>query len=134
MAKSLNQRASRKQERRAAASIFGKTTPASGALASASYKGDVRKQFEDRIECKTTVHGSYSLKLAEWQKIQAEAGAFGEAPAMQIEFRSPGGFNTKLAILPWSTYVYLRQSEHEVGACQTHKRRTPGCAECEGDE
>jgi hypothetical protein len=111
MAKSFNQRASQRQERRAAASIFGKVTPASGAVGGASFKGDVRKQFESRIECKTTSHASYSLKLTEWQKIQSEAAVMGEAPAMQIEFQAPGGFNTKLAVIPWSTYLELRSRD-----------------------
>lgn len=108
MARSPEQRASRLQERRAAKSLGGHTTSASGATDSPSQKGDVRKQGQLRLECKTTSQRSYSLKRADWQKIVSQAGMFGEMPVMQIEFQGEGGFNTKLAVIDWNWFEQLQ--------------------------
>lgn len=80
--RSESQKRSRKQEKRVAKKFGGSTTPASGA---ASVKGDIRNAFVSRTECKSTKAKSYSLKLAELQKIASEA-EHGEDPIFHIEF------------------------------------------------
>lgn len=131
MARSFGQRASQRQERRAAASLGGRVTPASGATGSPSAKGDVRVRGEIRAECKTTSAASYSLKLAEWRKIQSEAGAFGEAPVMQIEFQGQAGRNKKLAVIDWEHFIELKEGFHATNACAHHSRRDNHCTACQ---
>jgi hypothetical protein len=106
MARTIHQRRSQAQERRTAKDLGGRVQKGSGATGFA--KSDVRVPLDVRAECKTTVFGSYSLKLREWQKICLEAREGGESPVMQIEFQGPAGFNTKLAVLGWSDYLQLR--------------------------
>lgn len=111
MARSFGQRASRRQEKRAAVSIGGRTTTASGSTDSPSQKGDVRRQFDVRVECKTTEKRSFGLKLSDWQKIKAQAAVAGEEPIMQVEFQGGFGQNTKLAVIDWSYLLELRSRE-----------------------
>lgn len=84
-------------------------TSASGSTDSPSQKGDVRKQGQLRLECKTTTKGSYSLTRADWQKIVSQAGMFGEMPVMQIQFEGQGGFNAKLAVIDWAWFEQLKE-------------------------
>lgn len=111
MARSQGQRASKKQEERVARDVGGRPTNGSGNTDFASQKGDVRKQFDLRIEAKTTSARSYTLSLDTWQKIQGEAAVAGEMPAMQVEFQGPMGMNRKLAVIDWHWFLQLLENE-----------------------
>lgn len=80
--KTDSQKRSQRQEKRSAKRIGGDVQPASGA---GSSKGDVRKAFDTRMECKLTRARSFSLKLSELEKIEQEAGS--EKPVFEIEFQ-----------------------------------------------
>lgn len=81
-----------------------------GSGAPAFYKGDVRKEGELRLECKTTSKRSYALKLDELNKIRTEAITGGEETwAMQIEFQSPTG-GRRVAVIDWYEFMRLRES------------------------
>ena len=102
----LNKRSSVLQERRAAADLGGKVQPGSGAPE--FYKGDVIKQGELVVECKTTGSRSYVLKLSTIEKIKSESIMAGGAGwAMQVEFQTASG-NKKFAIIDWAEYTDLR--------------------------
>jgi hypothetical protein len=109
MARTIHQRRSQNQERRTAKDLGGRVQKGSGATGFA--KGDVRAALDVRAECKTTSAKSYSLKLAEWRKIQEEAHQGGESPVMQIEFQGAAGMHTKLAVLGWYDYLSLRNMQ-----------------------
>ena len=116
MSKSYIQRISQKQERRVADEVGGRTQPASGAMAHA--KSDVRKAGELRVECKFTSAKSYSLKLAELDKIAAEALAGGlEVPVLQVQFQKPGGLNRKFAVIDWHEYLDLKNQILHLQEC-----------------
>ena len=108
--RSFGQRKSRLQERRAAADLGGSVQPGSGAMEFA--KGDVRVAGEIRAECKTTSKKTYILKLAELQKIQQEAlmGRLEES-VLQVEFQGQVGQNHRYAVIPWASYLQLRESK-----------------------
>ena len=100
------------QERRAAEDIGGRVQPGSGAPA--FYKGDARAAGDLRVECKTTGAKSYSLKLAEIQKIKGEALMGGaEGWAMQIEFQT-GTSSKKFAVIDWQEYLDLRAAGRQL--------------------
>lgn len=110
-----NQKRSRLQEKRLAADIDGRVQKGSGAGPSLSQKGDARKVGEIRAEAKTTKAKSYSLKLADWRKVQAQAIQGGlEEPVMQIQFEGQTGMHTKLAVIDWHRYIDLRSTEAAV--------------------
>lgn len=76
-----NKRRSQISEKRLAAVIGGRPTPASGAL---RMKGDVSGDFflgEDKF----TDAKSYSLKKATWDKIRREAFSVSKHPMMRID-------------------------------------------------
>lgn len=101
-----NKRKSVLQERRTASDVGGRVQPGSGAPG--FYKGDVRKQGDVRIECKTTGSHSFILKLPTIEKIKSEALLGGEGDwAMQVEFQTVSG-NKKFAIIDWATYLDMR--------------------------
>lgn len=106
---SSSKRKSLLQERRVAEEIDGKVQPGSGAPK--FYKGDVRKEGDLRVECKTTASKSYSLKLAELDKIRSEAVVGGEESwALQVEFKPDGAVAGKrFAVIDWYEYVQLRE-------------------------
>jgi hypothetical protein len=79
-----NQKRSRSQEKRAAKRYDAKVQPASGAKKTA--KGDIRAPGKIRGECKFTRSASFSLKLAELQKLRKEAKG-GEVALFEIEFQ-----------------------------------------------
>ena len=109
------QKRSRLQEKRLASDIDGRVQKGSGAGPSLSQKGDARKVGDVRAEAKTTRAKSYSLKLADWRKIQAQALQGGlEEPVMQIQFEGQTGVNTKLAVIDWHRYVDLRNAEQSL--------------------
>jgi hypothetical protein len=128
MSKSIHQRRSQLQERRAAESLGGRVQKGSGSSDFA--KGDVRAP-DLRVECKTTSFTSYSLKLSEWKKIMKEAitGNLDRA-AMQIEFQGQFGQNTKLAVIAWQDFLDLIQNYHSPGACENHRMPDAGCMMC----
>jgi len=107
MPKNHGQRQSRRQERRAAEDLGGRTTPASGATP--HIKGDVQAPGL-KVECKTTSGLSYSLKRKELEKIQMEALTEGVQDwAMQVEYHLSPGFNRRYAVIDWLTYLDLRE-------------------------
>jgi hypothetical protein len=103
------QKRSRLQEKRLAADIDGRVQKGSGSGPSLSQKGDARSIGEIRAEAKTTRARSYSLKLADWRKVQAQAIQGGlEEPVMQIQFEGQGA-HTRLAVIDWYNYVQYRE-------------------------
>lgn len=77
---------SKKQERKVASEIGGRTTPASGALWGA--KADVRSDVF-LVECKTTQNSYYSLTVKVWEKIKKEAISDGiRIPVMCIDLHN----------------------------------------------
>lgn len=107
MARSQGQRASHRQEERVARDVGGRMTSGSGNTDFPTQKGDVRKQFQLRIEAKTTGYSTYTLKRDDWMKIQQQAAMGGEMPAMQIEFQGQLGHNKKLAVIDWAWFLQL---------------------------
>lgn len=105
MARTNQQRRSRRQERLIAKDIGGKEQPASGASWSA--KGDVRKTGDLRIEAKYTDKDFFSLKLADVLKIRNEALMGGEYWALQIDFAL---HHTKFAVLDFKLYEQMNKS------------------------
>ncbi len=91
---------SKKQEKRVAKELGGKTVVASGALWGA--KGDVRLD-KFLIECKTTEKSEYVLDVRTWQKIATEALRDGmRTPLMQIELESG---KTRLAVISYIDFI-----------------------------
>jgi hypothetical protein len=93
--KSDNQKRSKQQEKRAARRVGGRVQPASGA---GRAKGDVRSTWHARVECKLTRASSFTLKLAELEKIEREA-APPEKPIFEIEFQGVTP-NKRYAVIP----------------------------------
>lgn len=89
-----SQKRSRKQEKRMAKRLGGHVQPASGA---GQAKGDVRADWKARGECKLTRAKSFSLKLADLEKIEREAAST-ETPLLEIEFQG---------VYPHKRYVVL---------------------------
>lgn len=70
------------QEKKTAERIGGTTTKGSGNQAE---KGDVRLRGLVRIECKTTIHKSFSVTTALLDKLDAAVFGAGEIPMFEIE-------------------------------------------------
>lgn len=112
----LNKLKSRKQEKRVAKEINGRTTPASGAIWSA--KADVRNDLF-LIECKTTEKNYYDLTFSVWDKIYREAIKDGmRIPVMCIDLNNG---RTQLVVLriddlgtypcpPFTEKCYMRKT------------------------
>lgn len=83
MLRPTNHKRSRLQERKAATSFGGETTPGSGNQWHS--KGDV-KTPNYLIECKCTSKDSFTLKADVWQKIATEALLDSRYPLMEILF------------------------------------------------
>ncbi len=81
--KTDSQKRSRAQEKRAAKRTGGGVQPGSGA---GRAKGDVRRAWHSRVECKLTRAKSYSLKLTDLEKIEKETVP-PEKPIFEIEFQ-----------------------------------------------
>ncbi len=107
--KSKDQKTSKAQEKRAARRIGGSVQPASGALSGA--KGDVRKPFDTRMECKFTRKKSFALKLEELLKIEREASS-GEKPVFEIEFLS-NPTSHRYVVIPGWVYDQLTGDQNE---------------------
>lgn len=74
-------------EQRVAKRLQGRLTPASGALGA---KGDMTAE-DYRLECKSTVNESMSVKLSWLEKITREAHATGKKPALTVTFTTGDG-------------------------------------------
>lgn len=94
---------SQRQERMAARRHAGSVTPGSGNQW--IFKGDVRTPTE-LVECKTTSHNSYTLKLVDLKTIEVHALSDGRRPIFEIEFQGQGSY----VVLPASDYHELRNS------------------------
>jgi hypothetical protein len=105
--KTDSQKRSRKQEKRAAKRIGGHTTAASGSKAE---KGDVRSVGDTRMECKLTRAKSYTLKLADLEKLEREAGL--EKPVFEIEFQGVYP-HKRYAVIPGWLYDQFRETNEE---------------------
>ena len=105
--KSDDQKRSKKQEKAAAKRLGGRVQPASGA---GRAKGDVRADWNARVECKFTRASSFTLKLSELEKIEREA-APPEKPIFEIEFQGVNP-NKRYAVIPgWLLDHFLSLEE-----------------------
>jgi hypothetical protein len=90
----------------------GKTVKGSGA---GLHKGDVRVKGIALIECKSTVHASFSVTRKLLDKIEAEAMGLGEIPAMEIEVDNSSSNPVKVFVIPsWAVdllFARLREAE-----------------------
>lgn len=88
-----------KQEKKAAERIGGRVTKASGAK---HEKGDARLTGLVRVECKTTIHSSYSVTKKTMDKLEAATLGSGEVPVLLVELEAGGTakVKTELAIVP----------------------------------
>ena len=94
---------SRKQEKRLALDIGGKTVSGSGSKWTA--KGDA-KSVKFLVEAKETEKESYSLKKQIFEKIYMEALKEGREPVMQIRIQ-----NVKVAIISWEHFLALTEDD-----------------------
>lgn len=106
--KSDSQKRSKAQEKRAAKRIGGSVQPASGA---GRAKGDVRRPWHSRVECKFTRAKSFSLKLSELEKIEKEAVP-PELPIFEIEFQGVTP-HKRYAVIPGWLLDHLMNLEEE---------------------
>ena len=109
MARSNEQKRSRRQEHITAKEINGRTTPASGSRWYS--KGDIRSD-KFLIECKTTTKDSYRLTAKAWEKIYKEALRDGlREPVMRIDLRDKYGDICSYAVNSLEAYVFMRRYE-----------------------
>lgn len=95
----------KKQEKEAAKSIGGATTPGSG---SGSIHGDVRKKRAFRVECKATNKASFSLTRAMVDKLQKAALQSSELPMILVDFVDDRGkVEHSLCVLPRYAYEMI---------------------------
>lgn len=104
--KSDSQKRSKRQEKRAAQRVGGYTTAGSG---SGRTKGDVRAAGDTRMECKLTRAKSFTLKLAELEKLEREVSA-GEVPVFEIEFQGVHP-HKRYVVIPGWLYDQFRETE-----------------------
>ena len=102
-----NTRRSKKQERRVAVREGGHRQPGSGARD--GFEGDVRNVGKYRGECKFTRASSYSLKLADLKKLEAQAGS-GELPAFDVEFQSESPAKRYVIMPEWAYETLMVES------------------------
>lgn len=87
-----------KQEAGLVSSINARLVKASG---SGYEVGDVRVKGVIRIDCKSTINNSYSLKAETMEHLQMAAMQDGEVPALQLDFLTTDGeVEQRLAIIP----------------------------------
>lgn len=88
-----------KQEKELAIRLGAETTRGSG---SGNDRGDVRKKRVCRIECKSTIHKSFSLTTEMLDKIEEAGMSHSEIPCMQIDFvgKNSGKVKHSVAVLP----------------------------------
>ena len=92
-------RASRAQERAVAKDVGGHLQVGSGNRW--NMKGDVIAEVQ-AVECKMTIHESYSLKLSEWKKIKYEAIGMNKRPLMAIDIQG-----NRFAVISWDDFLDL---------------------------
>lgn len=105
--RSDNQKRSIKQEKRVAEREGGRRQPASGALP--EHKGDVRVPRRYRGECKTTKAKSYSVKLADLEKLEKQAYQ-DELPVFDLEFISEGRSKRYVFLPEWVFNLLMEES------------------------
>ncbi len=92
------------QETETAKRLGGKQVKGSG---SGYQKGDVRVRGIARIECKTTKHKSFSVTLADVEKIEAATFGACELPVIEVELDNQCK-RAKVVVLPaWALDVLL---------------------------
>jgi hypothetical protein len=104
-------RRSRKQERRVATREGGRRQPGSGARD--GFEGDVRSVGKYRGECKFTRASSYSLKLADLKKLEAQSAA-GELPVFDVEFQSESPPKRYVIMPEWVYETLMVESGRRV--------------------
>jgi hypothetical protein len=102
-----NTRRSKRQERRVAVREGGRRQPGSGARD--GFEGDVRSVGKYRGECKFTRSASYSLKLADLKKLEAQA-ASGELPVFDVEFQSESPARRYVILPEWAYETLMHES------------------------
>jgi len=102
-----NTKRSKKQERRVAVREGGHRQPGSGARD--GFEGDVRNVGKYRGECKFTRASSYTLKLADLKKLEAQAGS-GELPAFDVEFQSESPAKRYVIMPEWVYETLMHES------------------------
>lgn len=108
-----NKRRSLNQERRVAVREGGRRQPGSGARD--GFEGDVRHVGKYRGECKFTRAASYTLKLADLKKLEAQAGS-GELPAFDVEFQSESPAKRYVILPEWAYETLMHESGRRVDA------------------
>jgi len=99
---------SKKQEKRVAKEIDGKTTLNSGALY--FQKGDVRNE-KYLIECKTTKKAFYTMEVDVWEKIEREAVSDGlRIPIMQVDLLDG---KQRYAVIEHADYKELKEGTYK---------------------
>jgi hypothetical protein len=95
---SNSHRRSKKQEKQLAVRFSAKQTAASGAK---DVKGDLRIKKVVRVECKTTLHKSFSVTHDMIDKIEMAAVSTGEVPVIIIEMHDGfGRVLREVAVMP----------------------------------
>ena len=79
-------RSSQKSERKVASRVGDRVTPGSGNMDAPSVKGDIVVKDKLRAEHKETAASSISMKREWLEKIERQALANGEMPALYIQF------------------------------------------------
>ena len=106
MARSIEQKRSRRQEQNTAKEVNGCIIPASGSRWHS--KGDIRSD-KFLIECKTTAKDCYRLTAKTWEKIAKEALRDGiREPVMRLDLRTAHGDVTSFAVMYAWAYDKLR--------------------------
>lgn len=96
----MRQKASKRQEQGIARDMGGRRVAGSGSLP--SNKGDVKAEHF-LIEAKQTRGVRFSLTLALWRKIYAEATKTGKRPAMVIEMAG-----RKVAVIDYDDFLAMQ--------------------------
>lgn len=100
---------SRRQERRLAKELGGRTTPGSG---SGSIKGDVHTRGE-MVEAKTTAKSQYTLKLVDLKKLENEARLANKRPVFVIQIEDTSSvflFHNEWVLIPKQDYLALKEA------------------------
>lgn len=103
---------SRRQERRLAKELGGRTTPGSG---SGSIKGDVSTKGE-MVEAKTTSKTQYTLRFVDLKKLENEARLANKRPVFVIQIEDTSQvflFHNEWVLLPKQDYLALKEAHDE---------------------
>ena len=91
----------------------GHRQPGSGARD--GFEGDVRNVGKYRGECKFTRASSYTLKLADLKKLEAQSGS-GELPAFDVEFQSESPAKRYVIMPEWAYETLMLESGRRTDA------------------